>query len=805
MAGPGRTFDQFTFLTPLTDGERDFVAREVVAVSFAAGSLVVREGDGESFALLLTAGTAEVRTTVAGSNILRTVALLGPGDVFGEMALLTGDPRRASVVARTELVGFRLERVTVEALLRKRPALVDAMAEQMAERLITLRQAQSGVGAVREVSTERVRSGLTRRIHRACSLHSPEATERTGRRSSVAHGRLLFHFPRPNGDAVPLHHMRVEVWSRDTAEYLLGTAVTGLDGSFSVHSECAADARTGPAELRVFETHHSFTDRGEVSESIDVVHVATALSSPGTESWDFGEVRVPYWEYAPEAPTPRTYFLEHGDPPQQHPAGRAMVMLRAVGPVERIKQQHLQEFRASGIAPDISRIQSDYPENLTRRLEREQPGVTRGDSWFADRLLNGMTACVFDRVPEHPEQLRVYHHWNSYAQDGVHALPNVDMRFAPYGDTITPVEITMHLREPGATAPHSPTRRVTVHPDDGPLWLQAKRIARTSAALVAELDQHLVSTHLNVEQYAIPAYRNLRRNPLRLLLFPHLRDVAVSNRTADTLLLGPAGFLVRGTALTEHGLVQRVQDVLGTLDWKDWAPQTPVCATHWAAHAGRLYWEVLGEYLEEFFGQHADGIAEHWIEIRRFSDDLVCHSVPAFLCQFLRSTVEGRPPAERAWFTTEERMNLSAPRPTVDGVARAVHPLTQQDTPSRDDWDALKQCCRYIIYHATFRHSWTNQRQYDDGGELRYATLSLRYGPDGIFGSESDDAMLPPATQASELLWISYMLSHAVYGLIMRNEDRDIHPALLEQLERRRAAFAAFGLDVDTIQSRTNI
>jgi len=150
-------------------------------------------------------------------------------------------------------------------------------------------------------------------------------------------------------------------------------------------------------------------------------------------------------------------------------------------------------------------------------------------------------------------------------------------------------------------------------------------------------------------------------------------------------------------------------------------------------------------------------------------------------------------------------MDLAAPRPHVAGVPRAVHPVTQDDVPGPDGWAALAQLCRYVIHHATFKHTWANRRQYDDGGELRYATLGLRYGPHGIFGPESDDAMLPPPAHASESLWIAYMLSHAVYGLIMRNEDRDVPPALREHLARRRHEFAAVGVDIDTIQSRTNI
>src|SRR5690606_31331374 len=113
--------------------------------------------------------------------------------------------------------------------------------------------------------------------------------------------------------------------------------------------------------------------------------------------------------------------------------------------------------------------------------------------------------------------------------------------------------------------------------------------------------------------------------------------------------------------------------------------------------------------------------------------------------------------------------------------------------------------CRYTIHHATFKHTWANARQYDDGGEIGYNALGVRYGKNGVFGPESDHDIAPPPDRATELLWISCMLSRSVYGYITRNEDRDIHPAFVDLLERYREDFAALDVDIDTIQSRTNI
>ena len=50
------------------------------------------------------------------------IARLGTGEVFGEMALLTGEPRSASVVAESEMCVYRLDRPHFDALLDKSPS-----------------------------------------------------------------------------------------------------------------------------------------------------------------------------------------------------------------------------------------------------------------------------------------------------------------------------------------------------------------------------------------------------------------------------------------------------------------------------------------------------------------------------------------------------------------------------------------------------------------------------------------------------------------------------------------------------------
>lgn len=64
---------------------------------FAAGDVIVREGEPGAAAYILVEGACEIRRDAGGHE--ETVQRIGPGHVFGEMAILTQGPRTATVVA----------------------------------------------------------------------------------------------------------------------------------------------------------------------------------------------------------------------------------------------------------------------------------------------------------------------------------------------------------------------------------------------------------------------------------------------------------------------------------------------------------------------------------------------------------------------------------------------------------------------------------------------------------------------------------------------------------------------------------
>ncbi|WP_228560185.1 MULTISPECIES: lipoxygenase family protein [Myxococcus] len=622
---------------------------------------------------------------------------------------------------------------------------------------------------------------------------------------AVAMGRLVFEQDGPQGP-IPLHHIKVELWDRDfgAPDDFLGEGFTDLDGCFAVRYD-PADAGVGDLpdlEVRFFEPQHRFLQDGRVVETWRRIGSEKGPDDHGGLHYDFGTLRLPYWEYDPTTPLARLHVSEEGTPPTAYAPGRALAMLKAVAPIELVKRRHLLQVRL-GQAPGLDGIQADYPEAMTVRMERESPGSTRTDAFFGERLLNGMFSTLMDGDPEAPgdtKAFRLYFPWNAYEQDGVHCLPDVDVRLRLVEGRLSPVRIILGMREPGATAPGSPVTRRSYTPADGEGWEAAKRMARVSATLETELGNHLGQCHFNVEQYAIAAHRNLRRSPLRWLLMPHLREVVLINHSANGFLVGPTGYITRASALTERSVETRLLHLMGSYDWKGFTPAPPICESHRYARAAGLFWRLVGEHVEAFFAEHGAALEAQWSEVRRFSDDLVAHSAPAFVCRYLRATVPGR---AAPWFVRSERMDLDAK--VAEPPPKAVSAVTRTDAPQPGEMEALKQLCRYVIYFATFRHAWANNLQWDDAGEVLYACLGLRWGQAGALSTEADHDVAPPPEEATEMLWISWMLSKTSYGFLLANEEADVHPRFVEFLRAHAAEFSALGMDIRTVSSRINI
>ncbi len=106
---------------------------ERFARDFAAGTVLFEEGQPGDFMYVLQAGEVEIRRMVGETE--RVLAVLMPGEFFGEMAILNARPRSATAVVRVPSRLLVIEGSTFEAMLRARPEIAMRIIKALAMRL----------------------------------------------------------------------------------------------------------------------------------------------------------------------------------------------------------------------------------------------------------------------------------------------------------------------------------------------------------------------------------------------------------------------------------------------------------------------------------------------------------------------------------------------------------------------------------------------------------------------------------------------------------------------------------------------
>lgn len=117
---------------PLSVEETGKLAQAAVKHVFAPGEMVIRAGDPGASMFVVHHGRVLVQVNDNGRP--RTVATLNEGDFFGEMALFTGEPRTANVVAVEETEVLEIGHGAMKGIFETNPDLVESLSFIIAER-----------------------------------------------------------------------------------------------------------------------------------------------------------------------------------------------------------------------------------------------------------------------------------------------------------------------------------------------------------------------------------------------------------------------------------------------------------------------------------------------------------------------------------------------------------------------------------------------------------------------------------------------------------------------------------------------
>ena len=125
--------DQFELFGVLTQPEREAVAAELRRLPFATNDIVFRKGEPGDSLYILARGCVRITDEDEDGRPMALAELSAP-DYFGEMGLLTGQPRRATVVAKEDVLCYRLSKSGLDAVLKARPEIADALGQVLARR-----------------------------------------------------------------------------------------------------------------------------------------------------------------------------------------------------------------------------------------------------------------------------------------------------------------------------------------------------------------------------------------------------------------------------------------------------------------------------------------------------------------------------------------------------------------------------------------------------------------------------------------------------------------------------------------------
>jgi small-conductance mechanosensitive channel/CRP-like cAMP-binding protein len=125
----------------LSEEELQRLASRIEAQIYCAGEVLVRQGDTDNALFAIHSGMVRVEVQDASANGPIVVNRLGPGEVFGEAALLTGAPRRATIIAEQDTETLVVKREAIAPLLAGNASLPELLGTSLERRMAQTEQA----------------------------------------------------------------------------------------------------------------------------------------------------------------------------------------------------------------------------------------------------------------------------------------------------------------------------------------------------------------------------------------------------------------------------------------------------------------------------------------------------------------------------------------------------------------------------------------------------------------------------------------------------------------------------------------
>jgi CRP-like cAMP-binding protein len=162
-------------LAHLTVEEREKLVDHMLYAPFSRGETITKQGAVAHWLYLLAHGTVEVRMHIDG-GLEKVISKLEGPSYFGEMAVMTGAPRTADVVAVTDVECWRLDKAAFEKVIVARPEIAGQLSALLAKRRMELQGIRSTMDAEAAKANEAMlQKDILERMERFFGL-SPDST-----------------------------------------------------------------------------------------------------------------------------------------------------------------------------------------------------------------------------------------------------------------------------------------------------------------------------------------------------------------------------------------------------------------------------------------------------------------------------------------------------------------------------------------------------------------------------------------------------------------------------------------------------
>ena len=130
----------------MNDDELRTLASRLSVAPFTKGESMTRQGAEAHYLYVITEGSAEVVIS-ASDGVRKTVSHLSAGDFFGEVGMMTGARRAATVVALEDTVCYRLDKESFNDILKRRPEIAEHISHVIARRAVELEAVRDDLDA----------------------------------------------------------------------------------------------------------------------------------------------------------------------------------------------------------------------------------------------------------------------------------------------------------------------------------------------------------------------------------------------------------------------------------------------------------------------------------------------------------------------------------------------------------------------------------------------------------------------------------------------------------------------------------